>query len=356
MATQVINITLTDSSWTGSILVDPELIQNNVEAYLRTFQVITTFVILQLSSTPSGLSSSSGPDFSSILETYDGALTFIHPSVGTVVLKGPNHSDNSLQDFREPYTWSPDNVDELIQWLSDVNDASSQSITLTLNDGITVDGNWSSLVITPTQDGEWSPVIISSTQSSEWSSIIATPTRDGIWSPIIALPTEDSNWSEIIVTPTQNSTWSLLIVTPTRDSIWSNLLRLNPNKIYLARPMLSNLESRGIDGRVLGNYQIDVSWDAHFGHKDLFQGRIRWVTRNDGLSNPEINMEEVFNWDPIIPGIIRMEGDFQYQDTLINNPPQDISGMVEVPDQEVSGILSNAALWVTARLEIDEIL
>jgi len=61
------------------------------------------------------------------------AGTFVGPGSSTLVLKGPDHPDNTFADPDEPYFWTPDNAADAQAWFT-AN--SFQKVTLTLDDGI----------------------------------------------------------------------------------------------------------------------------------------------------------------------------------------------------------------------------
>ena len=89
---------------------------------------------IRLSDTPTSEPNDPGPAFVDSLLILEDAFTFDSDgNAGSIVLKGPNHPDNSFQDPTEPYFWTPDNGVAFIAWS---NAARTQNVTLTLNGGV----------------------------------------------------------------------------------------------------------------------------------------------------------------------------------------------------------------------------
>ena len=121
--------------WEGAILVDPLLIEGGGVAYLRVINPSGGGSLqIRLSDTPTSEPNDPGPAFVDSLLILEDAFTFDSDgNAGSIVLKGPNHPDNSFQDPTEPYFWTPDNGVAFIAWS---NAARTQNVTLTLNGGV----------------------------------------------------------------------------------------------------------------------------------------------------------------------------------------------------------------------------
>ena len=133
MARQVIDLTLGGEGWTGATRIDAALIAGGQTAYLRLIRDVAGSVQFELAINATVASAEPGPHFTEELETADEAFTFVGPGGSTLVLKGPDHPDNTFADPDEPYFWTPDNSTDAQAWFS-AN--AFQKATLTLDDGI----------------------------------------------------------------------------------------------------------------------------------------------------------------------------------------------------------------------------
>ncbi len=133
MARQVVDLTLGGEGWTGAARLDAALVAGGQTAYLRLIRDVAGSVQFELAINATVAASEPGPHFTPELERADEAFTFVGPGGSTLVLKGPDHPDNTFADPDEPYFWTPDNATDAQAWFS-AN--SFQKVTLTLDDGI----------------------------------------------------------------------------------------------------------------------------------------------------------------------------------------------------------------------------
>ena len=133
MARQVIDLTLGGEGWTGAARLDAALVAGGQTAYLRLIRDVAGSVQFELAINATIAGIEPGPHFTPELERADEAFTFVGPGGSTLVLKGPDHPDNTFADPDEPYFWTPDNATDAQAWFS-AN--SFQKVTLTLDDGI----------------------------------------------------------------------------------------------------------------------------------------------------------------------------------------------------------------------------
>ena len=133
MARQVVDLTLGGEGWTGATRLDAALIAGGQSAYLRLIRDVAGSVQFELAINATIASAEPGPHFTPELERADEAFTFVGPGSSTLVLKGPDHADNTFADPDEPYFWTPDNAADAQAWFS-AN--AFQKVTLTLDDGI----------------------------------------------------------------------------------------------------------------------------------------------------------------------------------------------------------------------------
>ena len=133
MTRQVVDLTLGGEGWTGAVRLDAALIAGGQTAYLRLVREVAGSMQFELAVDATIASAEPGPHFTEELETADEAFTFVGPGSSTLVLKGPDHPDNSFADPDEPYFWTPDNAADAQAWFV-AN--SFQKVTLTLDDGI----------------------------------------------------------------------------------------------------------------------------------------------------------------------------------------------------------------------------
>ena len=83
------------------------------------------------------MTGTSDVDFNQNLEIYAQAFTFSEAGGASISLKGPDHPDNPERDSTEPYFWEPDNLDDLIAWITNLGDG---EVTFTLDDGAAPQG------------------------------------------------------------------------------------------------------------------------------------------------------------------------------------------------------------------------
>ena len=103
--------------WTGSILLDADLVDGGGVAYLRRVARVSTSIRVETSSTAGGGSGSSGPELAADVETYAAAFVFDDGVQPALTLKGPAHADNAFTDPSEPYFWTPDNGADWGDWV-----------------------------------------------------------------------------------------------------------------------------------------------------------------------------------------------------------------------------------------------
>ena len=136
MATQVIALgtgVILGPAWQGAILVETQLVEGDATAYLRSVQEIAGSIRISLAATTGDDPAVPGPEFTDLFETAVSAFTFSEAGGASVVLKGPNHPDNSVPDATDPYAWIPDNS---AAWSAWVNGLGAGEISLTLDDGV----------------------------------------------------------------------------------------------------------------------------------------------------------------------------------------------------------------------------
>ena len=136
--TQTINLgTITSDGWEGAVLIDPALVVGGVTAYLRFLSVVGSSPQLRISATTTGDPTDPGPELTEALETYETAITLSRPGADNLVLKGPNHPDNSFSDATEPYFWTPDNFSAVSAWWTAAIE-SGEDITFRFDDGVSL--------------------------------------------------------------------------------------------------------------------------------------------------------------------------------------------------------------------------
>ena len=133
MARQVVDLTLGGEGWTGAVRLDAALVAGGQTAYLRLIRDVAGSVQFELAINATVAGSEPGPHFTPELERADEAFTFVGPGSSTLVLKGPDHPDNTFADPDEPYFWTPDNAADAQAWFV-AN--SFEKVRLTLDDGI----------------------------------------------------------------------------------------------------------------------------------------------------------------------------------------------------------------------------
>ena len=133
MARQVVDLTLGGEGWTGAVRLDAALVAGGQSAYLRLVREVAGSVQFELAINATIASAEPGPHFTPELERADEAFTFVGPGSSTLVLKGPDHPDNTFADPDEPYFWTPDNAADAQAWFV-AN--SFEKVRLTIDDGI----------------------------------------------------------------------------------------------------------------------------------------------------------------------------------------------------------------------------
>ena len=143
MAGQIIN--LGTSPWGVSndspyqpdpgILIDPSLVSGGGTAYFRHYHQLGTgnAQFYTDSSATGGSPIGAGPDLTPAWEIADEAITFAEEGGSSLILKGPNHPDNTFSDPSESYFWTPDNRSAHASWITNVGDG---AISMILWDGV----------------------------------------------------------------------------------------------------------------------------------------------------------------------------------------------------------------------------
>ena len=93
--------------WAGAVLIDPKFVEGGGVAYLRYIRVIGGSIQLRTSLTAGADPDDAGPELTPLWETYEEAITLTDSLGNSIVLKGPNHPDNSFAEGTEPYFWTP---------------------------------------------------------------------------------------------------------------------------------------------------------------------------------------------------------------------------------------------------------
>ena len=335
MAAQTFTLQFTNGLWSSGIddglLVDSALIEGGEIAYLVFFGITSTGInILRLSATPEGSGLEAGPHLNNVAEISSGTFNF-----GDFILAGPNHPGNTdFPDATEPYRWT----DPGFAFFAYMDQASfTGSRTFVLNDTSDI-----------TTDGEWSNVNSElETADSDWSIIV----------PSIEPPTVDSNWSNVISgLESLDSEWSLINSgLETYSSEWSNVTGgIGPTGVQFLDTPDMPIDLIAIDEDA-GIYGVDIAWTGQASHIHLEQVRTRWIARVDKRSSPAPEKAEAEEWTESADRIII--GDFQYVDVISRTPSQITLGPVVLFDQLLNDInFADAALWVMARLEVDDLL
>ena len=117
--------------WTGSVLVDPELVEGGVTAYLRYFTIFSGFIQVQFGASPLGAAADPGPDLTPLWEGSEIAIALVEAGGDSITIKGPANPDGLFTSTTDPYLWQPDNSADMADW---VNGLGTGAVTLTLND------------------------------------------------------------------------------------------------------------------------------------------------------------------------------------------------------------------------------
>ena len=290
--------------------IDPSIIDGGGAAYLSLLYAATTDnggCGMELSDTPGGISFSAGPEFTTEFEST-GTIT-IDLEGQTLVLTG-------ISDASEPYSWNPSNQAEILVFVN---------ATLSLVTGASL----ATVTLNPfTRDSPWSD-FVTTTTDSDWSQLNTDlETRDGEWSIIAAdLESVDSEWS--ILSGGLGRTGVGFLATPSAP-----------------------IDLMAVD-QDIGSYAADISWAGQPNHVYLDQVRTRWVSRVDKLSAPAPDKAEADAWAESTNRAV--VGDFQYVDTISRSPSPVLLGPVVLRDQMLADPnFADAALWVMARLEVDD--
>ena len=122
-----------DADWDIAIAIDSSLIEGGGPAFLRFIGLSGNSVRVQLSVTADGNPAGAGPDFNSDFIVYEAAFTFsLLDGSDPIVLKGPNHTDNTFAEGTEPYFWTPDNGAAFVAWVAALDTSPAR---LFLDDG-----------------------------------------------------------------------------------------------------------------------------------------------------------------------------------------------------------------------------
>ena len=133
-----------DGQWTGSILINPEFVAGGGTAYFRHIDFVgSSSVRFDLSDTDGGSYTSSGPDFTELVEDYAESFTFVGSGGTTFVMPGPNYSGNQFQDDAERYFWTVPSSLTLPTW-----NGNNETWTITLSDGQTLSNERPSIEFT----------------------------------------------------------------------------------------------------------------------------------------------------------------------------------------------------------------
>ena len=116
-----------------AVQIDSSFIEGGGEAYLRFVRNQVGSVHIRLSASQTEAVEEGAPHFTTAFEIYASAFTFTSAGGTSIVLKGPNHADNSFPDPDNLYLWTPDNSADWNIFANAVQ--TSGNLTLTLNDG-----------------------------------------------------------------------------------------------------------------------------------------------------------------------------------------------------------------------------
>ena len=366
MVRQAITLALTNSGWSGSVLLDRSFRENRSVSYLRyfdfSFSIEMRFSLAAYTSNPS----LPDADLRTQWETGARAIELVAANGDTIVIPGPTYPGNPGGDSTEPYFWSSSVSVDL--GLFSFNHG-NETITLYLESGVTstTDSPWSELVGLLTTDGEWSELDKTLSTDSEWSELVGLLTTDGEWSDLVKLLTINSEWSDltrttidgewsVVVHTTIDSEWSVVTSRdpPSRDGEWSQVTGgLGPVDVQFLDTPDMPIDLTVIDNSA-GVYGVDIPWTGQDNHIHLDQARTRWIARLDKHSGPAPAKDEAEEWAESTDRVVI--GDFQYVDVISRRPSQVILGPVVLFDQLLMDVnFANAALWVMARLEVDDL-
>ena len=116
------------------ILIDPSLVSGGGTAYFRHYHQLGSgnAQFYTDSSATGGSPIGAGPDLTPAWEIADEAITFTEEGGSSLILKGPNHPDNTFSDPSESYFWTPDNRSAHASWVTNVGDG---AVSMILWDG-----------------------------------------------------------------------------------------------------------------------------------------------------------------------------------------------------------------------------
>ena len=139
MAKQSVNIG-SSINFSGSILLDSDLIAGGATAYLRVFSYIAsgtfTHFTLRISTSTSSPPGFAGPEFTSAVEENPTAFTLVEATAGELVVPGPNAPGVLNQDPSEPYGWGGAIEGFAAQVNTWIGELGGGDITLTIDDGV----------------------------------------------------------------------------------------------------------------------------------------------------------------------------------------------------------------------------
>ena len=124
----------------GNRLINPEFIEGGVTAYLRWLSIpkLTSHSVeFRIDSADSGTGAGTGPDLTSAAEQSTVLLT-IRAGNLSITIVGPSTSGSSITDSSEPYSWVPNNRQDIINFASNylsLSQSDRDGTTLILDDG-----------------------------------------------------------------------------------------------------------------------------------------------------------------------------------------------------------------------------
>ena len=179
------NDPIDDDPWVGAIRIDPFLVENGAEAWLRFISRSGPSIQMRISSTETGEPSDEGPELSAALRAYEEAFTFRNGD-RVIVLPGPAHASNVFSDPTEPYFWTPPAAKGWVDWVTDIDG----SVTLTLDDGVAIQP----LVIDPGETAAPAPSAALTAVVQDATAVPVDPGETAARAPTAALaavPTQD---------------------------------------------------------------------------------------------------------------------------------------------------------------------
>ena len=206
-----------NGAWSGIILVDSELTDGGVTAYLRGVSITSGFVVVRLSRTETEAPFTSGPDFSVAVENHDSSFVFAEVGGNSVTVAGPNYSGNTISDPAESYIWQPANDADVNAWESGLG---SGAITLTVTDETTSTNQAPTVSITTVDTdviGDESQAITGSFGDTEDDNADVTVTGTASIGTLSTIVKNNTNgtWSATWTAPSSTSTEQTATITIT---------------------------------------------------------------------------------------------------------------------------------------------